>query len=171
MQHFKLLVIATSVIILLFGFAGAEIKLTSNGTTITLNCDPKVNVTIKRSLEKVPRETASHSLTISKTSNTNGDEYSCTDSTDSRAFIFIKLCRNCVDVDAGTVAGIVIGDIVATILIAVAVYSISTPARVKQHQASDRQALVPNDATSKIYSGIKQSDRQEYSELEPRRKK
>uniref|UniRef100_UPI00398EDBB4 T-cell surface glycoprotein CD3 delta chain-like isoform X1 n=1 Tax=Pristiophorus japonicus TaxID=55135 RepID=UPI00398EDBB4 len=167
MLFHKLLLILT---ILLFGVVDTKIELTSDGTNIKVSCNTPANVTIKRDPGTDAKATASSSLTVSKASETNFLEYSCTDNTGHRAFIFIKLCRNCVDIEPGTIVGIVIGDLVATILIAVAVYFISIPAKVKIHQASDRQMLVLNEANNALYSGINESERQPYSSLGHRKK-
>ncbi|XP_041029988.1 T-cell surface glycoprotein CD3 delta chain-like isoform X2 [Carcharodon carcharias] len=163
------LIIVTIVTILLFGDTDAEITLNSVGRQIELHC-VKGNVKIRKAGESEMTETSSKSVKISKLTENFFGEYSCVNDS-QRAIIFIKSCQNCVDFDSGSIVGIVVGDLIAIVLIAVAVYSISTPAKGKIHRASDRQALVLNDEANPVYTGIQKVDRQEYSELEHRSKK
>ncbi|XP_078415316.1 T-cell surface glycoprotein CD3 delta chain-like isoform X1 [Cetorhinus maximus] len=160
------LIIVTIVTILLFGATDAEITLRSVGSWIELQC-VEGNAKIRKAGESELRESP---LKISKLVEKFIGEYSCMYDS-QQAIIFIKNCQNCVDFDSGSIVGIVVGDLIAIVLIAVAVYSISTPARVKIHRASDRQALVLNDEANPVYTGIQKLDRQEYSELEHRSKK
>nr|ARM37746.1 T-cell surface glycoprotein CD3 gammadelta A [Scyliorhinus canicula] len=165
-SHFLLLA-ATALISLFFGTSRAEIKFKSIRTYIELRCDTD-NITIRQNNKT---RIVSSPQRISKGSDTDSSEYSCQSSHQQTAFIFIKRCLNCVNFDSGSIVGIVIGDLIAIILIAVAVYSITSPTKLKIHRASDRQALVPNEDPGPIYTGIKQSDKQEYSRLEFRSKK
>ncbi|NWW72049.1 CD3D protein, partial [Climacteris rufus] len=56
-----------------------------------------------------------------------------------------RMCQNCIEVDAATISGIVIADVVATLLLAVAVYCITGHARGHTSRASDRQNLISNE--------------------------
>ncbi|NXG53234.1 CD3G protein, partial [Psilopogon haemacephalus] len=56
-----------------------------------------------------------------------------------------RMCQNCIEVDAPTISGIVVADLVATIFLAVAVYCISGQDRRPMSRASDRQNLIAND--------------------------
>ncbi|XP_069750720.1 TYRO protein tyrosine kinase-binding protein isoform X2 [Narcine bancroftii] len=150
---------------LFFGVTEANMNIKFTGTTLILNCNENKNVTIKRINDLHGRETASSQLTIQEVSDADTALYSCTDDLSNPTLIFIKACQNCVRVDSGTMTGIVIGDLITTILIAVAVYCISIPAKGKIYQGFDRRALIQNDDTGTLYSGLKQKDRQEYSRL------
>ncbi|NXR06463.1 CD3D protein, partial [Semnornis frantzii] len=55
------------------------------------------------------------------------------------------VCQNCIQVDAATISGIVVADVVATIFLAVAVYCISGQDRTRMSRASDRQNLIANE--------------------------
>ncbi|XP_032905595.1 T-cell surface glycoprotein CD3 delta chain-like isoform X1 [Amblyraja radiata] len=169
MQFYRNLVFAIGATILLFGISEAKITIIPSGSTLQLQCKNNANVTIV--YRGGVKETSSSS---SRTIRTDADTatYGCSDSSVSSdsTFVFIRACRNCVEVDSGTMAGLVIGDLIATFLIAVAVYCVATPPKVKIHRAFDRQALIPNDATGALYSGIKQGDRQEYSKLKVKSK-
>ncbi|NXN09949.1 CD3G protein, partial [Indicator maculatus] len=56
-----------------------------------------------------------------------------------------RMCQNCIEVDAATISGIVLADVVATIFLAVAVYCISGQDRRLVSRASDRQNLIANE--------------------------
>ncbi|NWV06803.1 CD3D protein, partial [Ptilonorhynchus violaceus] len=59
--------------------------------------------------------------------------------------VHYRMCQNCIEVDAPTVSGIVIADIVATLLLAVAVYCITGHEGGRTSRASDRQNLISNE--------------------------
>ncbi|XP_078055271.1 T-cell surface glycoprotein CD3 gamma chain-like isoform X3 [Mustelus asterias] len=156
-----LLITVISMTIIFGGTAETEIKLTSFRSMIQLDCG-KDNITFRHPGNTEFTPTPSSSLKIKNLCDTDSWEYHCSSNDKHRALIFIKCCLNCVEFDTGSILGIVIGDLVAIIVIGVAVYSISTAGEPQDHRAADRQALVPNEATAAIYSGIDQSDRQEY---------
>uniref|UniRef100_UPI00398F8D09 T-cell surface glycoprotein CD3 delta chain-like n=1 Tax=Pristiophorus japonicus TaxID=55135 RepID=UPI00398F8D09 len=108
---------------------------------------------------------------ITRLSDSDSGEYSCTDGDDrSSAFVFVKLCRNCVALDPSTIFGIVVGDLIATIFIAVAIYCVTTSNKDKGHRASDKQNLVPRDQND-VYQDLgKRRGSCEYSQLAPRLK-
>ncbi|XP_055516713.1 T-cell surface glycoprotein CD3 delta chain-like isoform X1 [Leucoraja erinacea] len=166
MQFYRNLVFAIGATILLFGISEAKIAIIPRGSTLKLQCENNASVIIRHH-GGVDEKTSYSSRTIQTDADTA--PYGCYGSTDF-TYVFIRACRNCVEVDSGTMAGLVIGDLVATLLIAVAVYCVATPPKVKIHRAFDRQALIPNDATEALYSGIKQGDRQEYSKLKVKSK-
>ncbi|NXU88271.1 CD3D protein, partial [Xiphorhynchus elegans] len=59
--------------------------------------------------------------------------------------VHYRMCQNCIEVDAATVSGIVIADVVATALLAVAVYCVTGHDRGHLSRASDRQNLIANE--------------------------
>ncbi|NXE13847.1 CD3G protein, partial [Lophotis ruficrista] len=59
--------------------------------------------------------------------------------------VYYRMCQNCIQVDAPTISGIVIADVVATIFLAVAVYCITGQDRGRMSRASDRQNLIANE--------------------------
>ncbi|NXI74445.1 CD3D protein, partial [Anseranas semipalmata] len=59
--------------------------------------------------------------------------------------VHYRMCQNCIEVDAPTISGIVVADVVATILLAIAVYCITGQDKGRMSRASDRQNLVDND--------------------------
>ncbi|XP_030007180.1 T-cell surface glycoprotein CD3 gamma chain-like [Sphaeramia orbicularis] len=87
----------------------------------------------------------------------NTGEYICkTDGGDTGKAIFVKFrtCDNCVDLNMASVSGMIVGDIVATIVIGVAVYLIASQANrtgsvTSNKKSSDRQHLMPNEVSNR----------------------
>ncbi|NWV72224.1 CD3D protein, partial [Malurus elegans] len=59
--------------------------------------------------------------------------------------VHYRMCQNCIQVDAPTISGIVIADVVATLFLAVAVYCVTGHERGHPSRASDRQNLIGNE--------------------------
>nr|XP_002189610.6 T-cell surface glycoprotein CD3 gamma chain [Taeniopygia guttata] len=79
--------------------------------------------------------------------------------------VHYRMCQNCIEVDAPTVSGIVIADVVATLFLAVAVYCITGHNRGHTSRASDRQNLIANE----LYQPLGERDDEQYSRLAPAR--
>ncbi|RLV93723.1 hypothetical protein DV515_00013347 [Chloebia gouldiae] len=79
--------------------------------------------------------------------------------------VHYRMCQNCIEVDAPTVSGIVIADVVATLFLAVAVYCITGHNRGHSSRASDRQNLIANE----LYQPLGDRDDEQYSRLAPAR--
>ncbi|KFQ20017.1 T-cell surface glycoprotein CD3 delta chain, partial [Mesitornis unicolor] len=73
-----------------------------------------------------------------------------------------RMCQNCIEVDAPTISGIVIADVVATVLLAVAVYCITGHDKGRMSRASDRQNLIANE---QVYQPLGERDDGQYSRL------
>ncbi|NXP23942.1 CD3D protein, partial [Scytalopus superciliaris] len=72
--------------------------------------------------------------------------YTCDlESKSTKLQVHYRMCQNCIEVDAATISGIVIADVVATALLAVAVYCVTGHNRGHMSRASDRQNLIAND--------------------------
>ncbi|XP_018603906.1 T-cell surface glycoprotein CD3 gamma chain isoform X1 [Scleropages formosus] len=102
----------------------------------------------------------------------NSKEYICKDKDEKNVKILVKFrtCDNCVALESSTVAGIVSADIVATVLIGVAVYFIASQPRGRSYsnsKASDRQTLLSNQPND-TYMPLTQGHSSEYSKLERR---
>ncbi|KAM8769547.1 T-cell surface glycoprotein CD3 gamma chain isoform 2-T3 [Acanthopagrus schlegelii] len=83
----------------------------------------------------------------------NTGEYECESSSKdrilSRIYVKFRTCDNCIELDGGTIAGLVTGNVVATIVIGVAVYLVVSQTRISpstsHKKSSDRQHLVANE--------------------------
>ncbi|XP_062409174.1 T-cell surface glycoprotein CD3 delta chain-like [Sardina pilchardus] len=84
-----------------------------------------------------------------------------------------RTCDSCIQLDAPALAGIVVGNVVATVLIGVAVYFISTQSKGsslpsnKASKESDRRNLISNDQT---YQPLGPHGRDDYDVLHTRRR-
>ncbi|KAM4590420.1 T-cell surface glycoprotein CD3 delta chain [Fundulus diaphanus] len=99
----------------------------------------------------------------------NTGEYECGD---AKIFVKFRTCDNCVELDTFSVVGLAVGDVVATIVVGVAVYLIATQARTSQvkptKKRSDKQNLIRNDGTNDVnYQPLKyrKGERAEYDVL------
>uniref|UniRef100_A0A3Q2PP64 T-cell surface glycoprotein CD3 gamma chain n=1 Tax=Fundulus heteroclitus TaxID=8078 RepID=A0A3Q2PP64_FUNHE len=101
----------------------------------------------------------------------NTGEYECGDN-GPKIFVKFRTCDNCVELDTFSVVGLAVGDVVATIVVGVAVYLIATQARTSQvkptKKRSDKQNLIRNDGTNDVsYQPLKyrKGERAEYDVL------
>ncbi|TKS81352.1 Transmembrane protein 25 [Collichthys lucidus] len=72
-----------------------------------------------------------------------------------KIFVKFRKCENCIDLDLTSILGIVVGNVVATIVIGVAVYLIASQNRTSPtttHKSSDRRPLVSNEGPSRAAS-------------------
>ncbi|KFQ56384.1 T-cell surface glycoprotein CD3 delta chain, partial [Pelecanus crispus] len=79
-------------------------------------------------------------------------------------YVHYRMCQNCIEVDAPTISGIVVADVVATIFLAVAVYCITGQDKGRMSRASDRQNLIANE---QLYQPLGERDEGQYSRLAP----
>ncbi|KAI6073259.1 T-cell surface glycoprotein CD3 delta chain [Aix galericulata] len=78
--------------------------------------------------------------------------------------VYYRMCQNCIEVDAPTISGIVVADVIATVLLMVAVYCISGQDKGRMSRASDRQNLIANE---QLYQPLGERDDGQYSRLAP----
>ncbi|NXX52769.1 CD3D protein, partial [Scopus umbretta] len=86
------------------------------------------------------------------------------DGSSHRLQVHYRMCQNCIEVDAPTISGIVVADVVATVLLAVAVYCITGQDKGRMSRASDRQNLIANE---QLYQPLGERDDGQYSRLAP----
>ncbi|KAK1147721.1 T-cell surface glycoprotein CD3 delta chain-like isoform X1 [Acipenser oxyrinchus oxyrinchus] len=107
-----------------------------------------------------------------KNEDSNSNEYACVKGEKKhRIYVKFRTCNNCLQLEAGTVSGIVVGDVIATVLIAVAVYCVSSQQKSGGYignKASDRQNLLMNDGNNMVYEPLRERDDGAYSKLAPR---
>ncbi|XP_062873189.1 T-cell surface glycoprotein CD3 delta chain-like [Trichomycterus rosablanca] len=103
----------------------------------------------------------------------SADIYTCVEGEKKQQLLVrIRTCENCIELDALTLSAIVIGNIVATVFIGVAIYSISSQPKAKifpGNKASDRVNLISN-GEGDTYQQLKGGDRDTYSRLGKARK-
>ncbi|GAB5577127.1 T-cell surface glycoprotein CD3 gamma chain [Prionailurus iriomotensis] len=82
--------------------------------------------------------------------------------------VYYRMCQNCVELDSGPLAGIIIGDIIATLFLALGVYCFAgyETGRLSEAavvlQAADTQALLGND---QLYQPLRDRNDAQYSHL------
>ncbi|EPY88058.1 T-cell surface glycoprotein CD3 delta chain isoform 2 [Camelus ferus] len=76
--------------------------------------------------------------------------------------VYFRMCQNCVELDSATLAGIIITDIIATLLLAVGVYCFAGHETGRVSGAADTQALLRND---QLYQPLRGHSDAQYSRL------
>ncbi|XP_072342414.1 T-cell surface glycoprotein CD3 delta chain-like isoform X2 [Scyliorhinus torazame] len=163
-SHFLLLAVA-----LFLGVSQGYLVIKKEANGIILECPhikewEKDGVTYEKLM-------ANGNVKLAKLSDSDTGEYSCIDGPErSSVSVFIKLCRNCVELDPSTISGIVVGDIIATVFIALAIYCVTTSNKDKASQVPEKQDLVPHDHND-VYQHLgNRRGSCEYSQLSPRLK-
>lgn len=96
----------------------------------------------------------------------NTGEYQCDGDANSKIFVKFRTCDNCVELDGASIAGLAVGDVVATIVVGVAVYLIASQARTGQvrqtKKRSDKQNLIPMNERSNDshYQPLRKGDKE-----------
>uniref|UniRef100_A0A3Q2Z1I5 Uncharacterized protein n=1 Tax=Hippocampus comes TaxID=109280 RepID=A0A3Q2Z1I5_HIPCM len=88
----------------------------------------------------------------------NSGEYECMDETGqpSGQEIFVKFrsCDNCVELDLLSISGLAVGDLIATIVLGVAVYLVASQTHASviasPHRSTDRKHLIPNETQKRV---------------------
>ncbi|XP_035627301.1 T-cell surface glycoprotein CD3 delta chain-like [Oncorhynchus keta] len=96
-----------------------------------------------------------------------------------KIYVKFRTCDNCIELDTTAAVGMVVGDLVATVLIGVAVYSIASQPKatlITGKKTSSKMGLINNEASANEdpignYQPLnkRRMDRSEYSTLPERR--
>ncbi|CAL1570807.1 unnamed protein product [Knipowitschia caucasica] len=102
--------------------------------------------------------------------DSNTGEYVCKNSTEEqKIFVKFRTCENCVELDVMSAAGLIVGDVLATVVIGVSIFLIAKHSQTTSpnKKGSDKQRLVPNEATSDPYQRLRfrNGQREIYDEL------
>ncbi|XP_040832976.1 T-cell surface glycoprotein CD3 delta chain isoform X1 [Ochotona curzoniae] len=76
--------------------------------------------------------------------------------------VYYRMCQNCVELDSATLAGIIITDIIATLLLALGVYCFSGHETGRISGTTDTQTLLSND---QLYQPLRDRDDAQYSRI------
>ncbi|XP_014917719.1 T-cell surface glycoprotein CD3 delta chain isoform X1 [Acinonyx jubatus] len=76
--------------------------------------------------------------------------------------VYYRMCQNCVELDSGTLATIIIMDIIATLFLALGVYCFAGYETGRLSKAADTQALLGND---QLYQPLRDRNDAQYSHL------
>ncbi|KAL4696505.1 hypothetical protein H8959_002203 [Pygathrix nigripes] len=81
---------------------------------------------------------------------------------ESTVQVHYRMCQNCVELDPATLAGIIVTDVIATLLLALGVFCFAGHETGKLSGAADTQALLRND---QVYQPLRDRDDAQYSHL------
>ncbi|XP_021028758.1 T-cell surface glycoprotein CD3 delta chain [Mus caroli] len=76
--------------------------------------------------------------------------------------VHYRMCQNCVELDSGTMAGVIIIDLIATLLLALGVYCFAGHETGRPSGAAEVQALLKNE---QLYQPLRDREDAQYSRL------
>lgn len=76
--------------------------------------------------------------------------------------VYYRMCQNCVELDSATMAGAIITDLIATLLLALGVYCFAGHETGRLSGAADTQVLLKNE---QLYQPLRDRDDAQYSRL------
>ncbi|XP_031717151.1 T-cell surface glycoprotein CD3 delta chain [Anarrhichthys ocellatus] len=145
--------------------------------TAPVSCDPEIVVTEVFNGIKL-RCTANYLINskdeeLLEYKDENTGEYTFwKDDQQLQIFMKFRTCDNCVELDTASITGMVVGDVVATIVIGVAVYLIASLNRIgpvtSPKKSSDRPRRTPNEGSrgpNDTYQPLKKGHRDTYDVL------
>ncbi|CAM4613536.1 T-cell surface glycoprotein CD3 gamma chain-like [Lepidochelys kempii] len=140
----------------------AKIKVERRGRDAVLKCEGapglKSNITWWKDGTQIER--MGEELNLGAEANDPRGVYMCHNS--SPLQVYFRMCQNCIELDAATISGIVVADIIATVFLAIAVYCITGQDSGRLLRASDRQNLIANE---QLYQPLGERDNEQYSRL------
>ncbi|KAM5316801.1 T-cell surface glycoprotein CD3 delta chain isoform 1-T1 [Glossophaga mutica] len=76
--------------------------------------------------------------------------------------VYYRMCQNCVELDSATLAGIIVTDVIATLLLALGVYCFAGHETGRLSRTADTQPLLRND---QLYQPLRDRNDAQYSRL------
>uniref|UniRef100_A0A8C8S6A3 CD3 gamma/delta subunit Ig-like domain-containing protein n=1 Tax=Pelusios castaneus TaxID=367368 RepID=A0A8C8S6A3_9SAUR len=83
------------------------------------------------------------SLNLGTEMNDPRGVYACDDDKKSNLQLYFRKCQNCIELNAATISGIVVADVIATIFLAIAVYCITGQDSARRSQGEMGRPLHP----------------------------
>ncbi|XP_024063120.1 T-cell surface glycoprotein CD3 delta chain-like [Terrapene carolina triunguis] len=140
----------------------ASVKVESRGRDVVLKCEgfsgTPSDITWKR--DGITVANNSTELNLGAEADDPRGVYMCNDG--SAVQVYFRMCQNCIELDAATISGIVVADVIATVFLAIAVYCITGQDSGRRLRASDRQNLIANE---QLYQPLGERDNEQYSRL------
>nr|XP_032633067.1 T-cell surface glycoprotein CD3 gamma chain isoform X1 [Chelonoidis abingdonii] len=137
--------------------AKAVLKVATHGRDVVLTCSSTTTDWLK---DGIPILENSTELNLGPEADDPRGVYKCTDSDSVQ--VYFRMCQNCIELDAATISGIVVADVIATVFLAIAVYCITSQESGRHLRASDRQNLIANE---QLYQPLGERDNEQYSRL------
>ncbi|XP_067419168.1 T-cell surface glycoprotein CD3 delta chain [Emydura macquarii macquarii] len=132
------------------------IKLEKRGRDMVLTCTSQPAVW-KR--DGTVQSTNGSELNLGPAANDPRGVYMCDQNT---LQVYFRMCHNCIELDAATISGILVADVIATVFLAIAVYCITSQDSGRLSRVSDRQRLIANE---QLYQPLGERDNEPYSRL------
>ncbi|XP_037363759.1 T-cell surface glycoprotein CD3 gamma chain [Talpa occidentalis] len=150
-----------------------ELKITvvDEDGSVLLNCNgTKEKVTFYKDGMEI--DTNQNSLDLGSSINDPRGTYWCAkgEKRSQNLQLFYRMCQNCIELNAASISGFVLAEIISIFLLGVGVYLIAGQDGVRQSRASDKQILLSND---ELYQPLKEREDDQYSQLQgkqPRKK-
>ncbi|XP_074833130.1 T-cell surface glycoprotein CD3 gamma chain-like [Carettochelys insculpta] len=137
----------------------ASISVDKKGNNVLLKCEASsASVTWKKDGTTLPENATD--LDLGPEADDPRGIFQCDDSVPLQ--VYLRMCQNCIELDAATISGILVADIIATAFLAIAVYCIAGHDGGRLSRASDRQNLI---ASEQLYQPLGERDSEPYSRL------
>ncbi|XP_038610485.1 T-cell surface glycoprotein CD3 gamma chain [Tachyglossus aculeatus] len=88
--------------------------------------------------------------------------YRCSNTNNQPLHLYYRMCQNCIELNPGTLSGLVLADILAIFFLAVGIYCVAGQDEGRASRASDKQTLLPND---QLYQPLRDRDDGQYSHI------
>ncbi|KAM9768785.1 T-cell surface glycoprotein CD3 delta chain [Dama dama] len=138
----------------------SDLKLTELEDKVILKCNSSITVLQGTAGQEV---SGNKSLDLGKRIQDPRGMYQCgNENAKSTLQVYFRMCQNCVELDSATLAGIVITDIIATVLLALGVYCFAGHETGRFSRAADTQVLMGND---QLYQPLRERNDAQYSRL------
>ncbi|XP_074929618.1 T-cell surface glycoprotein CD3 delta chain isoform X2 [Chelonoidis abingdonii] len=102
-------------------FTAKVLKVATHGRDVVLTCSSTTTDWLK---DGIPILENSTELNLGPEADDPRGVYKCTDSDSVQ--VYFRMCQNCIELDAATISGIVVADVIATVFLAIAVYCITS---------------------------------------------
>nr|XP_014427929.1 T-cell surface glycoprotein CD3 gamma chain-like isoform X2 [Pelodiscus sinensis]XP_025039342.1 T-cell surface glycoprotein CD3 gamma chain-like isoform X1 [Pelodiscus sinensis] len=137
----------------------ANIKVKKEGHDVVLECPFSENL-IAWTRDGNPVEETSKTYNLGPELSDPKGIFQC--NTSNHLQVYFRMCGNCIELDAATISGIIVADVIATAFLAIAVYYIAGQDSGRLSRASDRQNLI---ASEQLYQPLGERDNEQYSRL------
>ncbi|XP_029429838.1 T-cell surface glycoprotein CD3 delta chain [Rhinatrema bivittatum] len=159
------------VIVLVLLFKGVvpevevEVKVKEAGGKVTLECTTGSQNAMRWTKDEIVQESNKSELGLGPELNDPRGIYKCEDMINGNRGVlqvYYRMCQSCIEFNPGTISGLLVADVIATALIAFAVYCVTRPDKGRSSRASDKQTLIQHE---QLYQPLGDRGNSEYSHL------
>ncbi|KAG8522203.1 T-cell surface glycoprotein CD3 delta chain, partial [Galemys pyrenaicus] len=128
---------------------------------VHLSCEKSITLLSGTNLQKVGKDNTS--VDLGKRILDPRGKYSCEKDGKTQSLqIYYRMCQNCVELDPGTFSGLMIADVIATLLLALGVYCFAGHETGRLSEAANSQVVMRND---QLYQPLRERNNDQYSSL------